>query len=282
MTVDKPFVATVRYVKRDKKNDSSVKPYILHYAAPKDFPQNNFAIEPVNGIGIHSLRTAGLSYEDHGMTITSIDDSNMQPKDFDDDDWIESHYLPKLHDAVCLALGAKEMTVFDWMLRKRSRSFPKRAEGEENVDDHQPSLSAHIDYTEAELNSRVDAYFGSKKDEMLSRRYQVINIWKPLLGPCRDFPLAFIDPTTVDTENDLVKVDEVFPTVANEVFQVYSNPNHRWYYVPDQLASEVVIFNAYDSVKGQQLAVPHCSFDCGEAGSGIPRQSIEVRAFVFY
>lgn len=108
------------------------------------------------------------------------------------------------------------------------------------------------------------------------------SIWKPLSGPCRDFPLGFLDPQSVDAQHDLFKVDEVFPTVANEVFQVYHNPNHRWFYVPDQLDSEVSIFNAYDSEKGQQLAVPHCSFDLGEAGSGIPRQSIEVRAFVFY
>ncbi len=144
MTVEKPFTATVRYVQRDDKRDPSIKPYILHYAAPKGFPQNNFVIEPVHGIQVHNLRTAGLKYEDHGMTIASIDDSNMQPSGFDNDEWIESHYLPKLHAAVCQALGAKEMTVFDWMLRKRAASFPKRADGEDHVDDHQPSLSAHI------------------------------------------------------------------------------------------------------------------------------------------
>ena len=46
--------------------------------------------------------------------------------------------------------------------------------------------------------------------------------------------------------------------------------------------SEAAIFNAFDSERGQRLAVPHCSSDLAEAGSGIPRQSIEVRAFVFY
>jgi len=144
MAVDKPFIATVRYVKRDDQRDLSVKPYILHYAAPKGFPQNNFAIEPVHNIPIHNLRTAGLRYDDHGMAIASIDSSGMRPELFDDDDWIESTYLPALHDSVCQALGAKEMTVFDWMLRKRAPSFPRREEGEDHVHDHQPSLSAHI------------------------------------------------------------------------------------------------------------------------------------------
>ena len=94
--------------------------------------------------------------------------------------------------------------------------------------------------------------------------------------------MAYLSPRSLDPEKDLFAVDEVFPTVANEVYQVYHNPNHKWYYVPDQLDSEVVIFNAFDFEKGQENAVPHCSFDLGENGSGIPRQSIEVRAFVFY
>jgi hypothetical protein len=144
MAVDTPLLTTVRYVKRDEKRDTSVKPYILHYAAPKDFPQNNFAIEPVSGVEMRNLRTAGLAYLDHGLAIANIDDTGLEPAKFDDDDWIEREYLPKLHDAVCQTFGAKEMTVFDWMLRKRAPSFPKRAEGEEHVDDNQPSLSAHI------------------------------------------------------------------------------------------------------------------------------------------
>jgi len=175
MTIDPPFIATVRYVKRDPTKHVSEKPYILHYAAPEDFPQNNFTIEPVPGIPIHNLRQANLPYDTHGMAIATLgDDSDLPPDHFNDDDWVESVYLPKLHSAVCRALGAKEMTVFDWMLRKRAASFPKRQEGEDNVDAHQPSLSAHIDYTEAELESRVDGYFGEEKESMLSRHYQVI------------------------------------------------------------------------------------------------------------
>lgn len=137
-------IATVRYVKRDDKRDLSEKPYILHYEAPKDFPQNNFTIEPVHNLKIRNLRTADIGYEEHGITFASIDSSSMLPQDFDNDDWIESVYLPELHRAVCKALGAQDLTIFDWMVRKRSQSFPKREEGEDNVDAHQPSLSAHI------------------------------------------------------------------------------------------------------------------------------------------
>ncbi|KAF2452476.1 hypothetical protein BDY21DRAFT_359300 [Lineolata rhizophorae] len=274
--------ASIRYVRRDEKADSDEKGYILHYAAPAGFPQNNFTIESYSGIKVHNLRSAGISYEDHGIMIASLDSNQMRPEEFDDDERIEQVYLPELHRCLCKALGAKDVTIFDWMLRKRAASFPKRNAGERNEGAVQPSLSAHIDYTMAELDGRLDKYFGEDREEVTKRRYQVVNIWKPLSGPCRDYPMAYCDPKSVDREKDLLVVDEVFPTVANEVFQVYYNPNHKWYYVPDQLDSEVTIFNAYDSEKGQDVAVPHCSFDLGEAGSGIPRQSIEVRAFIFY
>jgi hypothetical protein len=68
----------------------------------------------------------------------------MKPECFDDDDWVEQVYLPELHRSVCAALGAKDMTIFDWMLRKRASSFPVRKPGEDNGENHQPSLSAHI------------------------------------------------------------------------------------------------------------------------------------------
>ncbi|KFA55261.1 hypothetical protein S40293_04924 [Stachybotrys chartarum IBT 40293] len=274
--------ASIRYVQRDENRLTSEKPYILHYDAPEGFPQNNFTIQSYSGIQIQNLRSAGLSYEEHGLAIAPLGNSGWDPALFDDDDWIEQTYLPELHRSVCKALGAKDMTVFDWMLRKRSASFPERNQDEVNVEAVQPSLSAHIDYTTKELDGRLDQYFGDKKESFMKREYHVINIWRPLSGPCRDFPMAYLDPKSVDRDADLFAVDEVFPNVANEVYQVYHNPNHKWYYVPDQLESEVVIFNAYDSKKGQANAVPHCSFDLGELRSGPPRQSIEVRAFVFF
>ena len=108
------------------------------------------------------------------------------------------------------------------------------------------------------------------------------SVWKPLAGPLRDYPMAYCDAKTMNPQTDLLAVDEVFPTVANEVYQVLHNPDHRWYYIPDQLDTEVAIFAGYDSRQGQNLSAPHCSFDLGDASSGRPRQSIEVRAFVFY
>lgn len=73
------------------------------------------------------------------MAMATLDDDDDSDRDLSlpdrfDDDWVERVYLPKLHAAVCRTLGARDMTVFDWMLRKWAASFPKRYEGEKNVD----------------------------------------------------------------------------------------------------------------------------------------------------
>ena len=124
--------------------------------------------------------------------MATIDSSQMRPENFDDDEWIEKEFLPELHSCLCTALGAEDVVVFDWMLRKRAASFPRRNPGEENDEASQPSLSAHIgeitsrsdtlkisrslmkDYTAAELDGRLDRYFGEDREKLMSRRYQVI------------------------------------------------------------------------------------------------------------
>ena len=40
--------------------------------------------------------------------------------------------------------------------------------------------------------------------------------------------MVYCDVKTMDPETDLLVVDEVFPTVANEVYQVLHNENRRW------------------------------------------------------
>jgi hypothetical protein len=159
--------ATLRHVQRNESKDVDEKPYILHYAAPDGFPQNNFTIKPVHGIKVRDLRTSGVTYEERGIGMAPINSSGMDPENFDDDDWVERVYLPELHRSVCDALGAKDMTIFDWMLRKRAPSFPVRKPGEENGEAHQPSLSAHIG--EIVILIRFSCGFDSNSDQTTPR-----------------------------------------------------------------------------------------------------------------
>ncbi|KAF7195963.1 Efflux pump radE [Pseudocercospora fuligena] len=267
--------ATLRYARGDGEKLLTEKPYILTYPVSENIPWSNFKIDFFPGIKIHSLRSAHLDYHRSGITMADLN-SCMPREDFDEPSNIENVFLPSVHRCIRRTLGVKDIYIFDYMIRKRKPSFPYHSPSKDTVP--QPALSAHIDYTPAEINERLHNYFGEKAEELKKRHFQAINLWKPLNGPLRDYPLAYCDASTVDPETDLMITDEVFPKMASEIYQVLYNPAHKWYWIPDQTETEIAIFAGYDSRKAPRLAVPHCSFDLGDLSDGKPRQSIEVRA----
>jgi hypothetical protein len=80
--------------------------------------------------------------------------------------------------------------------------------------------------------------------------YLVSSAWKPLRGPVRDWPLALCDTSSVSELDDLVPMDNIFPQYPIENSQVYHRPDHKWYYLANQLSSELLIFRQADSQVG--------------------------------
>lgn len=116
----------------------------------------------------------------------------------------------------------------------------------------------------------------------LLTEYGLNSVWKPIVGPVRDFPIAYCDPKTLDQNCDLVLYDDGSPGHVCEIYQVLHNLQQRWYYLPDQQVTEAVVFNGYDSQSHQSRAVAHTAFSISPDGSVPPRRSIEIRAFVFF
>lgn len=73
------------------------------------------------------------------------------------------------------------------------------------------------------------------------------SVWHPLKGPLVDWPLAVCDAASVDFENDTMAGDVVERAKAFENTQVHFNPGQKWYYLKDQLSSELLIFKNADS-----------------------------------
>jgi hypothetical protein len=65
----------------------------------------------------------------------------------------------------------------------------------------------------------------------LDKRFQIINLWRPIQHPAFDTPLALCDYRSVDYDKDLVASKLIFPGRVGETFSVSENPNHRWKYV---------------------------------------------------
>jgi hypothetical protein len=106
-----------------------------------------------------------------------------------------------------------------------------------------------------------------------------INLWWPLIGPVRDTPLAVCDARTIEAA-DLVRTEQ---GVKHEVYLLNFNPNHRWFYFPAMTTSEMLLFKCFDSRTGSGARMTaHSAFDLPGGGGTPSRQSIEVRALVFF
>ena len=139
--MEDPFVSTIRYAQADSEALINEKAYILNYPTPQGIPKSNFKIDFFPGIKIHNLRTASLNWHENGVTTAKLPGC-MPKEDFDDEEKIEKSYLPDVHRCLLDTLGAEEVCIFDYMIRKREPAFPYQAKSKDNAP--QPALSAHI------------------------------------------------------------------------------------------------------------------------------------------
>jgi hypothetical protein len=73
------------------------------------------------------------------------------------------------------------------------------------------------------------------------------SLWRPRVNHAEDFPLAVLDPTTVDPEKDLTYLDHISQVTVAETMYVKHNPNHRWYWLSNMTPDEAVLFTQHDT-----------------------------------
>ncbi len=127
------------------------------------------------------------------------------------------------------------------------------------------------------------------------RRYMAVNLWRMLSPPPQDYPLAICDGRSVATQsgspNALVPVETMPrreemlgkpPKNTHNVFLFHHDPEHRWYYYPNMTPGEVLLFKLYDSTETGPWRCPHVSFSDPTVKDAAPRESYEIRSFVYF
>lgn len=100
----------------------------------------------------------------------------------------------------------------------------------------------HVDQTNASAIARVHGHLPPTDTEsLLKRRFQIINLWRPISRNALDHPLALCDYSSVDTKVDLVPATLKYPDRDGETFGVKYNPNHRWKYLRGMTPEEIVL-----------------------------------------
>ena len=199
-------------------------------------------------------------------------------RDFFDEEEVKRVYYPEIERLVKQETGAHRVHIFDHTTRRRVEGVQDRRGGP-----RQPVRRVHIDHTARSGPQRVRDLLPDEADELLKGRVQVINVWRPIIGPLQDSPLAVCDATTIRFE-DLVPSDLVYQHRVGETYSVKFNPDHQWFYVPRMQREEALLLKCSDTATGVPARfTPHSAFvDPTTPADAPPRESIEVRTLVFH
>jgi hypothetical protein len=252
------------------------KPYAYAYPPPEGTPSSRGAHE-ARTVRIENARPiAGkLSLDVEGVAVAR---RRTAVKDF----WDEAQTLalghPEAAQLVKDVTGASRVVVFDHTLRRREPGTADRTPGTAR----QPAGRAHVDQTVGSGPQRVRQLMGDEAEALLKHRAAIINVWRPIAHPPRDWPLAVADARSIRPEC-LIASDLVFRHRRGEIYVLEHDPAQRWLYVPDLQLDEAILIKCWDSDPSVARFAPHTAFEDPTTPAGTPpRESIEFRTMAFF
>jgi hypothetical protein len=216
------------------------------------------------------------------MDEVSLDDNRfcfvrdlLPERDFFDPDRVRENYYQTCTELVKRVTGASRVMAFDHNVRD------KELADQPGVDT--PVRYAHNDYTELSSPQRVHDLTGDEAPALLRRRYMFINVWRVLLGPVLDTPLAVSDASNL-AKNDFIPTDLKYRDRTGEIYSFSFSENHRWCFLRDMQDDEVFMLKCFDSATdGPARYTAHSAFQDPRApADALPYRSIEVRTIAFF
>ncbi|TGJ84722.1 hypothetical protein E0Z10_g4033 [Xylaria hypoxylon] len=219
--------------------------------------------------------------------------TQLRDADFHDEELVKAKYYPEaeqllreMYYPVPLSrlietTGAPRIHIFDHKVRVGPSNWHKLGEG--NRVTRGPLFRAHVDQSYAGAELVLRRHFPDEADDLLKRRYQIINIWRPIHTIHKD-PLAVADARSVP-ESDLLAASILYPRGSrDETWTMLPNDVHQWYFKDTQGPDEALLIKCFDSATRPGLArrAPHSAFEDPDMVDRGHRESIEARALVFY
>lgn len=203
---------------------------------------------------------------------------------FYDDPQVKADYYAEVSRFVQQTLGAVAVIVFD----HNTRSAVRAKRGDPGV--RMPVDAVHNDYTEFSGPKRSrEILTEAKRLDLIGRRYLFVNLWRPIIGPVQDTPLAVCDARSVHP-GDIVDTpiyhygedDLETPRHVGQIQSVRHASGHQWFYLSDMQPEEVLLLKCFDSATdGRARFMPHTGFKNPTCPPEfVPRESIEARMLV--
>ena len=216
--------------------------------------------------GAFSIDREGFALVPHVTRVANLYDEGA----------LRADYYPETEALLKDATGASKILIFDHTIRTshpvpRGVRLPREA-----------VLRVHNDYTLKSGPQRVLDLVPEEAEERLQKRFAIVNVWRPIVGPLQQYPLAFGDATNLAPE-DIIATDLIYPDRVGEIYSIAHNPAQRWFYFPEMSRDEVALIKTYDSDPARTRFSAHGAFaDPTFPNPKILRESIEIRALVFF
>ena len=214
-----------------------------------------------------ALERNGFRFVRHDTKVT----------DFFDEAEIRRVYYPEMEALIKAESGAKRVVVFDHTLRTADDELREAKKIREVV------RRVHNDYTEWSAPQRVRDILPDEAEDLLKRRFAIIQVWRPIRHPVETDPLAICDARTL-SPNNLVISERRYPDRVGQTYAITFDPAQQWYWFPHMRREEAVVFKVYDSRKdGVARWTAHTAFEDPTSPPGArPRESIEIRTLAFF
>ena len=192
-----------------------------------------------------SLDTTGFQFYKHTSKHTT----------FANDEEIRREYYPESIELIKKLTGASRVELFDHSkhlclyiflpsqisvllaLRRRRPREPQNISGL-----RQPASFVHVDQSSAGSIARVHRHLpASEVPDLLKRRFQIVNLWRPIANPAVDWPLALCDYRSVDVKKDIFPVALIYPDRKGETLAVKYNEEHKWKYLRGMTPEEIIL-----------------------------------------
>ncbi|KAF9256692.1 hypothetical protein L218DRAFT_936425 [Marasmius fiardii PR-910] len=267
-------------------NPSNTVTSKLHYLVPPSDGVNAFQIvnyesnkpEPGNvGEALHDAVIENVRGKEH---LYTLDNSGFQfchraskHPNLDVGNELEE-YKRESGEIVKEITGAKHVVLYECVRRLRP------GVGEPDMKKRRPAAQVHVDVNEI---AAIEALYEhappeETKDTLQNRRFQIINLWRPINVVAYDWPLAMCTYNSVDLEADLFTIMRKH----GETGVTYS-PAHQWKYLRGMTPADFILLKNYDTDKSVAVFAPHTAFeDPTTPDDAPPRESIELRFLVIY
>jgi hypothetical protein len=197
-------------------------------------------------------------------------------ENFQDKEQTDTTYAAEIDTLLKEVTGCYRTHIFDLTVRASDPGLREIKQVRE------PSLLVHNDYTSRSGFTCLRESLKEEAEALEKGRFQIINVWRPLVNPVESFPLAFCDKRSIDPD-DLIDTVRKGPTHEGEIILVVHNSSQRWFYYPEMNSNELLLFKTFDSNGGGgEPCSFHSAIELPNSEHTPPRESVEIRALVFY